>query len=100
MAGRLKWKWKWKWIWIKNDTRRFNFNSERSPIQMLSFSTLLSALLVLFSQFAIAFVPRFFSSLSLVAMLPLAGLNSPPPPLSLAIHLTAYIRKRRRLIAL
>jgi hypothetical protein len=82
MAGRLKWKWKWKWIWIKNDTRRFNFNSERSPIQMLSFSTLLSALLVLFSQFAIAFVPRFFSSLSLVAMLPLAGLNSPPLSLS------------------
>ncbi|XP_078160309.1 uncharacterized protein LOC144555761 isoform X2 [Carex rostrata] len=71
MAGKLKWR--WKWIWINNHSRRFNFSSERSPSQMLSFSTLLSALLVLASQLALVSVPRFFSSLSLVAMLPLAG---------------------------
>ncbi|KAJ3699395.1 hypothetical protein LUZ61_003100 [Rhynchospora tenuis] len=62
-----------KWRWIHNRNRRFNFNCDRSSGQMLSLSTLLSALLVLASQLALASVPRFFSSLSLVAMLPLAG---------------------------
>ncbi|KAJ3682741.1 hypothetical protein LUZ60_012968 [Juncus effusus] len=45
----------------------------RSPREMVS-STLVSALLVMLSQLAMAMVPRIFSSVSLIAMLPIAGL--------------------------
>lgn len=48
----------------------------KSPWEILS-SAIFSSILVVSSQLALAMVPRFFPSFSLVSMLPIAGSLSP-----------------------